>query len=105
MRSRDVLRDRTVPPYGQAGGALVQAPPSCGRIAQLVEQLTLNQRVPGSSPGAPTILLRYENFFEVDRAVLQPSYSLRSGFFRLELLNRAVRESGLVPQDSVDRES
>jgi hypothetical protein len=26
-----------------------------GRIAQLVEQLTLNQRVPGSSPGAPTI--------------------------------------------------
>lgn len=28
-----------------------------GRIAQLVEQLTLNQRVPGSSPGAPTIYL------------------------------------------------
>jgi hypothetical protein len=27
-----------------------------GRIAQLVEQLTLNQRVPGSSPGAPTKL-------------------------------------------------
>jgi hypothetical protein len=26
-----------------------------GRIAQLVEQLTLNQRVPGSSPGAPTM--------------------------------------------------
>src|SRR6185436_7290775 len=26
-----------------------------GRIAQLVEQLTLNQRVPGSSSGAPTI--------------------------------------------------
>ena len=25
-----------------------------GRIAQLAEQLTLNQRVPGSSPGAPT---------------------------------------------------
>jgi hypothetical protein len=24
-------------------------------MAQLVEQLTLNQRVPGSSPGAPTI--------------------------------------------------
>src|SRR5271170_5806487 len=33
------------PPYGS----------QCGRIAQLVEQLTLNQRVPGSSPGAPTI--------------------------------------------------
>jgi hypothetical protein len=28
-----------------------------GRIAQLVEQLTLNQRVPGSSPGAPTKFL------------------------------------------------
>src|SRR5882757_10823995 len=26
-----------------------------GRIAQLVEQLTLNQRVAGSSPAAPTI--------------------------------------------------
>ena len=29
-------------------------PLQSGRIAQLVEQLTLNQRVPGSSPGAPT---------------------------------------------------
>src|SRR5437016_7134759 len=29
-----------------------------GRIAQLVEQLTLNQRVPGSSPGAPTTQCR-----------------------------------------------
>jgi hypothetical protein len=28
-----------------------------GRIAQLVEQLTLNQRVPGSSPGAPTNII------------------------------------------------
>jgi hypothetical protein len=26
-----------------------------GRLAQLVEQLTLNQRVAGSSPAAPTI--------------------------------------------------
>src|SRR5262245_15899002 len=36
--------------------ALLQGPsgPRSGRIAQLVEQLTLNQRVPGSSPGAPT---------------------------------------------------
>ncbi len=29
-----------------------------GCIAQLVEQLTLNQRAAGSSPAAPTILLR-----------------------------------------------
>jgi hypothetical protein len=31
-----------------------------GRIAQLVEQMTLNHRVPGSSPGAPTKL--FKNF-------------------------------------------
>jgi hypothetical protein len=30
-----------------------------GRIAQLVEQMTLNHRVPGSSPGAPTKLFKY----------------------------------------------
>jgi hypothetical protein len=29
-------------------------PPAGGRIAQLVEQLTLNQRVQGSNPCAPT---------------------------------------------------
>ena len=34
---------------------LTRRNPRLGRIAQLVEQLTLNQRVPGSSPGAPTI--------------------------------------------------
>src|ERR1041384_2243710 len=39
--------------------------PGSGRIAQLVEQLTLNQRVPGSSPGAPTIAL---NEKEIGRA-------------------------------------
>src|SRR5262249_59934197 len=32
-----------------------------GRIAQLVEQLTLNQRVPGSSPGAPTNKINHLN--------------------------------------------
>ena len=48
---------------GQWGGALLNDAPrkgfpgtGSGRIAQLVEQLTLNQRVPGSSPGAPTKL-------------------------------------------------
>ena len=34
-----------------------------GRIAQLVEQLTLNQRVPGSSPGAPTNKTRHFSRF------------------------------------------
>src|SRR2546429_152974 len=38
-------------PSGDLGGG------KFGRIAQLVEQLTLNQRVPGSSPGAPTKIL------------------------------------------------
>src|SRR6185437_15475811 len=37
---------------------LYERPPAGGRIAQLVEQLTLNQRVPGSSPGAPTNKIR-----------------------------------------------
>ena len=32
--------------------------PGSGRIAQLVEQMTLNHRVPGSSPGAPTKLFK-----------------------------------------------
>src|SRR5215813_8797370 len=42
---------------GLAGIALLHDPGLCaGRIAQSVEQLTLNQRVPGSSPGAPTTL-------------------------------------------------
>ena len=47
---------------GQPGGALIDRPLPArtmgrageGRIAQLVEQLTLNQRVVGSSPTAPT---------------------------------------------------
>src|SRR5438046_2750332 len=39
-------------PEGQA----ISAHPLIGRIAQLVEQLTLNQRVQGSSPCAPTSL-------------------------------------------------
>jgi hypothetical protein len=33
--------------------------PVSGRIAQLVEQMTLNHRVPGSSPGAPTKLFKH----------------------------------------------
>jgi hypothetical protein len=38
-------------------------PPRNGRIAQLVEQLTLNQRVLGSSPSASTILHRRKQMF------------------------------------------
>src|SRR5262245_6818492 len=48
LDSGNSLCYRTQPLRGHRGGRF-------GRIAQLVEQLTLNQRVPGSSPGAPTI--------------------------------------------------
>ena len=55
-------------PFTLAGEPLYEALPAirgpggnlarrCGRIAQLVEQLTLNQRVLGSSPSASTIFL------------------------------------------------
>jgi hypothetical protein len=43
-------------PRPRSDGGVIDAPPAMdGRIAQLVEQLTLNQRVQGSSPCAPTI--------------------------------------------------
>src|SRR6185312_1143175 len=47
---------RAATPPRHIDSALLYRPPlrKAGRIAQLVEQLTLNQRVPGSSPGAPT---------------------------------------------------
>ena len=51
----------------QCGGSLVEpAGRWCGRIAQLVEQLTLNQRAQGSSPCAPT------NDFSVLRLISIP---------------------------------
>jgi hypothetical protein len=37
--------------------------PSCGPLAQLVEQLTLNQRVPGSSPGRLTTAFFWRSGF------------------------------------------
>ena len=37
-----------------------------GRIAQLAEQLTLNQRVVGSSPTAPTNIPKYKQLFSSD---------------------------------------
>jgi hypothetical protein len=42
----------------------------CGRIAQLVEQLTLNQRVVGSSPTAPTNTIRDSSYQESVRLAL-----------------------------------
>src|SRR5215470_10034747 len=57
------------------GGRFAKRPPSrrlfrtrSGRIAQLVEQLTLNQRVPGSSPGAPTKLFKVSQLVRRRRA-------------------------------------
>ena len=40
---------------GAPNGAVHLAAPIWGRLAQLVEQLTLNQRVVGSNPSASTI--------------------------------------------------
>ena len=65
---------------GHCGIALLDHAPSCegfsgpcgsGRIAQLVEQLTLNQRVPGSSPGAPTKQIKHlqRNLLRTDLSV------------------------------------
>jgi hypothetical protein len=41
--------------FANGGVPGLDGPDFDGRIAQLVEQLTLNQRVQGSSPCAPTI--------------------------------------------------
>jgi hypothetical protein len=50
-----------------------------GRIAQLVEQLTLNQRVPGSSPGAPTTLILNDNlsFTEPAKMIILAGFLVR----------------------------
>src|SRR6185295_9206418 len=45
--------------------------PRSGRIAQLVEQMTLNHRVPGSSPGAPTKPFKHLARFTVCEAPTQ----------------------------------
>src|SRR4029077_18736099 len=62
-----------------------------GRIAQLVEQLTLNQRVPGSSPGAPTNRINHlAPFCTISSAPVYTSvYSFRSPF---ELRDRVLCE-------------
>ena len=41
--------------FAQKQSSSFSTNPMKGRLAQSVEQLTFNQRVPGSSPGAPTI--------------------------------------------------
>jgi hypothetical protein len=54
LRRRFAKRDTGVPGGPLRAGANCIMNRSVGRIAQLVEQLTLNQRVVGSSPTAPT---------------------------------------------------
>ena len=80
-------RENSPPIAGQWGVALLTDAVSrrlfrtgSGRIAQLVEQLTLNQRVPGSSPGAPTT---------------QSLSSARKSRFLRAFLIRASVETGL----------
>ena len=64
------LRVLDAPSLGPASGpfAVLQSHEDdrAGRIAQLVEQLTLNQRVQGSSPCAPTNLFNRLGGFRVE---------------------------------------
>src|SRR5450631_67508 len=53
----------------------------CGRTAKLIEQLTLNQRVPGSSPGAPTTQL-IENLATFRADYVLRAFSIRKRFQR-----------------------
>ena len=68
-----------------------------GRIAQLVEQLTLNQRVPGSSPGAPTKLFRHLASQVAQQAdlILQVILQFCS---RFELQHRSFGELNIATQ-------
>jgi hypothetical protein len=50
-----------------------------GPLAQLVEQLTLNQLVVGSIPTRPTISLKNKKFFDVTRKKLK-TFPHRSEF-------------------------
>jgi hypothetical protein len=73
-----------------------------GRIAQLVEQLTLNQRVPGSSPGAPTIdpamlfELLHQNIAEQFETRFEKSVASAFSLPPFELGDGAVAESGIA---------
>src|SRR5258707_1077635 len=60
------MAGKTPPVCWTSGGRFAKRRPlakafraGSGRIAQLVEQMTLNHRVPGSSPGAPTKLFKH----------------------------------------------
>ncbi|SOR26940.1 protein of unknown function [Methylorubrum extorquens] len=81
------------PPPNGIGGPAVQPPHrGLGRIAQLVEQLTLNQRVLGSNPSAPTKLpqtLNQSNTYWTgdgvsDSKIVEPFFSFDI-FMRLSL--------------------
>ena len=68
-----------------------------GRIAQLVEQLTLNQRVPGSSPGAPTNQNKHLGWYRTEQSahVLQCVLQFCS---RFELHDRNLGEFSVAAE-------
>ena len=69
-----------------------------GRIAQLVEQLTLNQRVPGSSPGAPT--MAFNGLGDRPTGTLrQPKLNVRNG---VQLLAKSEREGAIAQSATAD---
>jgi hypothetical protein len=83
---------------GQWEPALLQDPAraargaNSGRIAQLVEQLTLNQRVPGSSPGAPTNQIKGYACFGSLRSPpgVTPRVTADNSYSRRQLLENAA---------------
>jgi hypothetical protein len=56
---------------GAPNGAGHLAAPKWGRLAQLVEQLTLNQRVVGSNPSASTIQVIYFFVFKQQNVIFK----------------------------------
>ena len=89
---------------GHRGIALLNDPllrrlsgPVSGRIAQLVEQMTLNHRVPGSSPGAPTKLFKNLAIWPTR----QPGavYGLLCSFVGISRFSRRFSELRVVAAD------
>jgi hypothetical protein len=59
---------------------------SGGSVAQLVEQLTLNQRVQGSSPCAPTTVIPFPQRPKSAKKSIKSAFSRRARFIELPML-------------------
>ena len=71
-----------------------------GRIAQLVEQLTLNQRVQGSSPCAPTIGIQSNQWLRLETAIEKASnFSRKKSINYYKLFVLCSRVAGMRSND------